>query len=222
MLIRERNLPSAVCSSCEIQTPGPHWHCRPCMFDVCIGCGEQQGYISPATSAKCKNKHLLSTTYTNESVPCLMCKNIFSGNCYLCVDCKYVICEDCQNYLKCPAPGHPIVRCPEKHLLRWYQEDSFICDGCGQRKIEERFSCIECEYDMCADCSSYLIDSVSKTGTRCCQKRHKLLWCFETNALYSGQPYNCGVCNRKYKRIGSYRCNECELDICFKCMAKQT
>lgn len=223
MFYRQRNKQPASCSWCQSQTPGPHWHCRSCLFDVCISCAQQRGYISPATSAKCKNKHPLTEKNSDGRIlPCLMCKKMFNGKCFLCVDCNYVICDDCQNFLKSPAPGHPIVRCTEKHLLRWHTRGGFNCDACNQNKDEERFKCKECNYDICADCSNSLIASICKTGPKCCPQLHQLLWCFETNEIFLGMPYKCDGCKRINKRIGSYRCAECELDICFTCMAKQS
>mmetsp|Transcript_4028 Transcript_4028/g.3840 ORF Transcript_4028/g.3840 Transcript_4028/m.3840 type:complete len:226 (+) Transcript_4028:1180-1857(+) len=210
------------CARCKGEVPPAHWHCRTCLYDICNNCAERAGYTSVATSAKCRNKHVLELNpwvlLLGLPVACDMCKKFFQGNAYTCSPCKYFLCEACYLFLQLPAPGHPIIRCPGKHLLRWFIKSNFICDGCSQRKFEERFRCIECNFDLCSLCSSQLYDAVTKCPIKNCRNGHELGWDYEAAKRYEGNSYNCNCCRGEIKRIGSFYCQKCSYSCCFRCV----
>ncbi|CAG9318328.1 unnamed protein product [Blepharisma stoltei] len=210
------------CARCKGNVEVAHWHCRACLYDICNNCAERAGYTSVATSAKCKNKHQLELNLAvlllGLPVSCDMCKQFFKGETYTCNPCKYFLCQVCYLFLQLPAPGHPIIRCPDKHLLRWFIKGNFICDGCCQRKLEERFRCIECNFDLCSLCSSQLYDAATKRPIKKCRNGHELSWDYQTSKRYGGNAYSCGVCRGEIKRIGSFYCQECSYSCCFRCV----
>ncbi|OMJ76877.1 hypothetical protein SteCoe_23648 [Stentor coeruleus] len=115
------------CKNCRSLKNEAHWHCRQCEFDLCQNCGSEKGQAPLSSGAKCSNGHgLIKSDIRIANVgglilmpKCKCCGNNFEGDCYLCQQCNYIICPDCNTFYNYPVAGHPIFRCQLSHLLHW-------------------------------------------------------------------------------------------------------
>ena len=152
------------------------------------------------------------------SPKCKSCNSHFSGNCFSCDSCNFVLCPDCHKFQTLPVAGHPILRCQSAHLLRWAPSSKFICDLCCVEKDEERYRCKRCNYDICAQCSEILVDIIiQNTNKTHGQANHPLKWNPVPSLSNNGNPVTCGICKIPYKRAGMFSCVTCDSHYCLQC-----
>lgn len=213
------------CTSCNSIKDEAHWHCRECLFDVCIACGKNKRQMPLTFTPKCLKNHKLLTQSTNSSaeiamaLSCCSCKSdINYGSYYACKDCLYFICNKCYDFMNYSIAGHPIIFCQSEHPPRWVKKSKFECDYCFKNLNQEHFNCCFCNYDICFECADMLFNYVIK-GTKFTHgpSNHSLEWLKNTLERNNGNPIKCKKCEQGYLNAGMFYCTICDHNICLLC-----
>lgn len=214
------------CKSCREVKNETHWHCRQCEYDICQKCGSEKGQAPLSSGSKCNNSHpLIKSSIRTANVgglllipKCKCCQKNFEGECYLCQQCNYIICPDCNTFYNYPAAGHPVFRCQASHLLRWNPTGNFQCDYCYGKMTQERYRCKECNFDVCMKCADILLCVVIKSEQKTHgPNNHPLIWIGDTSQRNGGNPITCNMCGLNFKKAGMFGCNNCQNNYCLLC-----
>ena len=214
-----------LCKQCNARKDETHWHCRQCEYDICQSCGLQQNYPALTVSITCPNSHSLQEEtqktlllrHQLRDISCGRCQNSIAWKCYICEQCRYVICGDCHYFLESPAAGHPVIRCDAAHLLRWVGKGRFTCNYCEETKSEERYRCEKCDFDMCAQCSNALLGLILRNkGITHVVQNHQFYWNPKPRSN-RGEPVQCNGCGVRVRRGGMFFCLPCSKYYCVLC-----
>ena len=215
-----------LCKRCNARKDETHWHCRECKYDICQDCGSEQNYPPIIDGITCPQFHSLQKETRNalltrrrlKDISCDRCKHSFAGKCYTCEQCSYVLCGECRSFLKCPAAGHPVIRCQTGHLLRWIKKRAFFCNCCEKNMTQERYKCKQCDFDMCAECSNALLRLIfSNTEKTHGAQSHPLAWNPNPKKSNGGNPVFCNTCGVQPRRGGMFSCKQCSNNYCVLC-----
>lgn len=204
---------SSMCKKCGMVKDEAHWNCRDCNYDVCQKCGLEEGYTPMVGKVKCKNDHPLQEKFSQGTVSCQCCKDNFKGKLYYCQSCKYILCIHCFNFFNNPPAGHPVLRCSSAHLLRWGPSKRFQCNSCYTNKNEESYRCIECDFDLCLECSDVLLKLIIKNPSKSHSPNHPLVY----RPKNDSNPVQCELCGVNYSSMGMFGCKSCPSYYCILC-----
>ena len=218
--------PNYTCNFCGISDNGPNWHCRECNYDICINCGSSAKLIAPTPITCCYTHHLEYSVVMIEkprqhrkiAIPCIKCSQQLEGKAYKCKDCPRPLCSRCRSIQLWQLPGHPVISCVAKHLLRWGDAGAFGCNLCKKTFVANRFTCRQCKFDMCSNCS-YLLEDITignyEGKSKCGHKQTYVLVSPENWATGRIQCKQCGLMFSD--EAGLLFCNTCTNYCCLGC-----
>eukprot|EP00826_Nyctotherus_ovalis_P000016 TRINITY_DN0_c107_g1_i18.p2 TRINITY_DN0_c107_g1~~TRINITY_DN0_c107_g1_i18.p2 ORF type:complete len:348 (-),score=97.90 TRINITY_DN0_c107_g1_i18:43-1086(-) len=199
-----------------------HWKCHDCdNYNICSQCRDP-----PPLYMFCEEGHPLEFEKgAHESgAPTFSCDECegngrpYAKGRWMCKTCKekgndYDVC------IRCRAPPH--LKCEKDHMLTWsfspenYPTGKYDCDACGgNAKIEDgRWTCLECEHDVCTKCRK------AKANTKC-KNGDVLEWVVDPE---DQMGIACDLCDANIETSkGRWRCAPCSYDVCRKCRPTDT
>jgi hypothetical protein len=131
--------------------------------------------------------------------------------------CCYYQCENCYLTLKNPTAFHPSIMCPNSHFLNWAEKMLYSCPCCEITQ-EKGYTCKQCNFVMCGDCAIILIEYHMKNDIKVHgQQKHILMWIQKPWEIYDRDTFFCFNCQKIFKKVGIFYCNQCEIFVCLKC-----
>lgn len=96
------------------------------------------------------------------------------------------------------------------HPLTATNRNLFFCDCCNKQYfLKESQYCSNCDFDLCMDCFNYIKGKREFNGNH----SHELK--IKDNFR---NAWACDICNKHYRPASlSWRCTECDFDLCLKC-----
>ena len=167
-------------------------------------------HLSAFNDPLCPSKHLLYLTKNPDKsiIKCNKCSQLFSNSSWNCSLCNYDLCHVCKGD----------VLCFENHLMIKTNNGHYKCDGCLLSKNDESLYCKICDVDLCKVCAEK-VKNIQKQA-KFCDFGHKMKWRRSIKVyslVYNKKYYCCRSCCKKFYKVGSLNCLECETDLCVSC-----
>lgn len=226
------------CDGCRAGLASSAWRCAACNFDLCDTCFTRSKAPKPTTStastssaadAKDNLRHsahpLVKTTTGLSGHHCDGCRTTSLTVSYQCKECNYDLCAACydRNY-KTVVSLHP-------HALNYIQDkgiDTNWCDGCRKTiGTAGAWRCGGCDFDLCLACIDRVktpkpvptpaAPSTSSASDNVVLTKAHAHGLTRTTTGLSG--HHCDGCRATALTV-SYRCNDCNFDLCPTCMGR--
>eukprot|EP00826_Nyctotherus_ovalis_P014121 TRINITY_DN138_c0_g3_i1.p1 TRINITY_DN138_c0_g3~~TRINITY_DN138_c0_g3_i1.p1 ORF type:complete len:879 (+),score=259.64 TRINITY_DN138_c0_g3_i1:50-2638(+) len=233
-----------LCDRCnrEGKCTSGRWRCLKCNYDICTICtprstASTQRYVSvyeyaaPISSrviSTCLLNHMLwfsKYKYLSNAYQCNKCFNEFpcdEGR-WFCVECEYDICPTCrpppadvEKHEKTCFNGHSMIVSKNRYTS---DETVYRCRFCGKAKSVDntRWWCPICGFDLCTECADLDIENEDWPDPLDKEER----WCKEKHEFVKSkarEDYTCEKEDKEIRKDYSYRCINCGMVQCKKCL----
>ncbi|OMJ77137.1 hypothetical protein SteCoe_23318 [Stentor coeruleus] len=165
--------------------------------------------------------HLFSKDYQSD-ITCDYCLQS-KKNLWKCEKCNILVCFDCKEWHESSTLlTQSIFVCVKGHSLRkthnaekyYNRNNKYLCDGCLEKKSGKSAHCHICKVDYCNTCCKFIETLTASLPFLVSRNGGKIVW------KPKKKVNKCSICNKNYKKIGSFLCVKSWEKYCIKCVLK--